>query len=197
MGNIRYKGGNYTRETRSSYVQVEPLSVTENGTYTAPEGTAYNPIEVNIESGNNNALFADSVILNHSFSLTKNIVRLNIPEGVLDLYDTINNATVLERVVLPQSFNILRNYAFQGCTNLREVHFLRRDTLTMYSYVFNNCLRLEALYFHSINPPMIMADTFTGCKADANIYVPAESVDAYKSAQYWSERAAYIQAIPE
>ena len=195
MGNIKYKGGNYTKDTRASYVQVEPLSVTENGTYTAPEGTAYNPIEVNIESGNNNALFLDNDV--HTFAVMKNIVRLNIPEGVLNLSDAISNATKLERVVLPQSFNELRNYGFQGCSNLREVHFLRRDTFTMYSYVFYNCLRLEALYFHSINPPTIMADTFTGCKADVNIYVPAESVDAYKSAQYWSERAAYIQAIPE
>lgn len=48
MGNIRYKGGNYTRDTRSSYVQVEPLSVTANGTYTAESGKAYNPISVNV-----------------------------------------------------------------------------------------------------------------------------------------------------
>lgn len=27
MGNIRYKGGNYTKDTRSSYIQVEPLSI--------------------------------------------------------------------------------------------------------------------------------------------------------------------------
>lgn len=48
MGNIRYKGGNYTKDTRSSYVQVEPLSVTANGTYTAENGKAYNPVTVNI-----------------------------------------------------------------------------------------------------------------------------------------------------
>ena len=27
---------------------VEPLSVTANGTYTAPEGTAYSPVTVNV-----------------------------------------------------------------------------------------------------------------------------------------------------
>lgn len=48
MGNIRYKGGNYTKDTKSSYVQVEPLSVTANGTYTAENGKAYNPVTVNI-----------------------------------------------------------------------------------------------------------------------------------------------------
>lgn len=32
-------------------IEVEPLSVTENGTYTAPRGTAYSPVTVNVASG--------------------------------------------------------------------------------------------------------------------------------------------------
>lgn len=54
MGNIRYKGSNYTKDTRASYVQVEPLSVTENGTYTAESGKAYNPVSVNVEPPKSN-----------------------------------------------------------------------------------------------------------------------------------------------
>lgn len=33
------------------YVTVEPLTVTENDTYTAPEGKAYSPVTVNVSSG--------------------------------------------------------------------------------------------------------------------------------------------------
>jgi hypothetical protein len=32
-------------------IEVEPLSVTVNGTYTAPEGKAYSPVTVNVASG--------------------------------------------------------------------------------------------------------------------------------------------------
>lgn len=32
-------------------INVEPLSVTQNGTYTAPSGTAYSPVTVNVASG--------------------------------------------------------------------------------------------------------------------------------------------------
>ena len=32
-------------------INVEPLSVTQNGTYTAPSGTAYSPVTVNVSSG--------------------------------------------------------------------------------------------------------------------------------------------------
>ena len=31
-------------------IEVEPLSVTQNGTYTAPDGTAYSPVTVNVSS---------------------------------------------------------------------------------------------------------------------------------------------------
>ena len=33
-----------------SSIDIQPLNVTENGTYTAPEGTAYSPVEVNVAS---------------------------------------------------------------------------------------------------------------------------------------------------
>ena len=32
-------------------IDVEPLSVTTNGTYTAPTGTAYSPVTVNVSGG--------------------------------------------------------------------------------------------------------------------------------------------------
>lgn len=38
-----------------SSVTVQPLSVTENGTYTAPSGTAYSPVSVNVSSGGGSA----------------------------------------------------------------------------------------------------------------------------------------------
>lgn len=38
-----------TGET-SGDVTVRPLSVVENGTYTAPAGSAYNPVDVNVEA---------------------------------------------------------------------------------------------------------------------------------------------------
>lgn len=38
-----------------SGVNVQPLDVTENGTYTAPEGVAYSPVNVNVQGGGGEA----------------------------------------------------------------------------------------------------------------------------------------------
>lgn len=40
-------------------VNVEPLTVTEGGTYTAPEGTAYSPVTVNVSGGGQYAWFGE------------------------------------------------------------------------------------------------------------------------------------------
>lgn len=69
-------------------------------------------------------------------------------------------------------------------------------TLNQSPYVFDGNTSCASLTIHAATPPEIGEDTITGLKADCIIYVPAASVDAYKAAQYWSERADYIQAIP-
>lgn len=61
------------------------------------------------------------------------------------------------------------------------------------SFVGNN--HLTSITCLATTPPRIETSTFQGVPADCAIYVPAESVNAYKTANYWSAMAAYIQAI--
>ena len=111
------------------------------------------------------------------------------------------------------------NSMFSGCTGLTTAPSLPATTLAEYCYsnMFNGCTAITlhdvatlnnsqntfqsntscaSLTIHADTPPTIGSSTITGLKADCIIYVPAASVDAYKAAQYWSARSAYIQAIP-
>ena len=47
-----------------STVGVEPLSVTDNGTYTAPTGTAYSPVTVNVSGGGGGGTVAEQKQIN-------------------------------------------------------------------------------------------------------------------------------------
>ena len=82
---------------------------------------------------------------------------------------------------------------FDGCTGITS-----HDVATLNNSLntFQNNTSCASLTIHAETPPTIGNGTITGLKADCIIYVPAASVDAYKAAQYWSARAAYIQAIP-
>lgn len=83
----------------------------------------------------------------------------------------IDNADKLTTITLPASITELKGYAIANCNNL-------------------NPLTCKA-----VNPPTILSYTFTNTKSNCIIQVPAESVDAYKAAPYWKERARYIQAL--
>lgn len=81
-----------TGET-SGDVTVRPLSVAENGTYTAPSGTAYSPVDVNVEAG----LTAEalSVVANGTYTAPSGKaytpVNVNVPVGA-----TTQSLTVTE-----------------------------------------------------------------------------------------------------
>lgn len=62
--------------------------------------------------------------------------------------------------------------------------------------VFYQCSAMQSLTCLATTPPTCTASSLTGLASACNIYVPADSVAAYKAATRWSARASYIQAIP-
>lgn len=57
----------------TTQIEVEPLSVTTNGTYTAPTGKAYSPVTVNVSGGTVNVATttwsnSDNTATSHTFS---------------------------------------------------------------------------------------------------------------------------------
>ena len=82
---------------------------------------------------------------------------------------------------------------FSGCSSLRTVYL--PDTITEISnYSFERDSNLT-LYIRAITPPTVLDSAFASATVSA-IYVPAESVDTYKTASGWSTYASVIQAIP-
>lgn len=60
---------------------------------------------------------------------------------------------------------------------------------------FNYCTRLKSVTCLATTPPTLGSGAFE-ITAECPIYVPAESVDAYKAASGWSAYTSRIQAIP-
>ena len=72
------------------------------------------------------------------------------------------------------------------------------DSITSISEkAFIECLVLKSVVSKATKPPSIQEDTFTGVPSGCVFKVPAESVEAYKAAPYWSSYAKKIVAIEE
>lgn len=112
------------------------------------------------------------IIYTSSFQNLTSLVSLVIPEGVTDLYPD----------------------AFAGCSSLKTI-IVPSTMLNMHSGCFDNCFVCESITLHAVTPPTLSYPIFANNENIA-IYVPAESVDVYKSAIYWSGYSSRIFAIP-
>lgn len=145
-----------------------------------------------------------------------NITDLVIPDGTTRIRSSLfMYNTTIETLYVPSSVDRIDMMAFWECTNLTSVEFEEGITV-IGSDAFRNCTGLTSV---TIPASVTIFDAFTGCSSltditflsetppelgqysldgtnDCPIYVPDESVDAYKTANNWTRYASRIQAKP-
>ncbi len=77
------------------------------------------------------------------------------------------------------------SYAFNGCS-LKAVD-LPGSLTSIGDYAFSACTDIETLTVRAEEPPTIYENTFLIVSKSIPVYVPDNSVDAYKAADYWEE----------
>lgn len=97
-------------------------------------------------------------------------------------------------VEIPDSVQLLGEDAFYGCT-LLEYATIGTGIITINTGAFGACTSLAILTVEATTPPALDGDLFPDLVFNGTIYVPAESVNAYKTASNWSNHASKIQAI--
>ena len=99
----------------------------------------------------------------------------------------------LVAVAIPNSVEIIGEYAFSQCRALRSVNIPSRVT-TIESYAFSYCKSLTSVTTEIVEPLSLPSDVFFKASvANATLYVPAESVEAYKNADQWKD---FGQVLP-
>ena len=108
------------------------------------------------------------------------------------------NCSRLTSVNIPNSVETIYSYAFANCSSLTNIEIPSSVTFIGYR-VFNYCSGLLSITVNSSTPPEL--DSFGGYDVfgytnNCPIYVPATSVNTFKSAPGWSNYASRIQPIP-
>lgn len=140
---------------------------------------------------------SDSVttIGNNAFNNDPLLKEITFPNSVTSMgVRMFFNSSGLTSVTLSENITTLPEYTFYGCSILQSVTVPAKVS-SLGESVFSNCSGLTGVTFLSTTPPTITTASF-GLPNTFTIYVPANRVNAYKSANVWSTYASRIQAIP-
>ena len=156
------------------------------------------------------------IIDDNAFSGCTRLVDFSVPMSVVSINDNAFRGCIqLNKIMLPNSLTTLGSYAFSGCKNFPSINipqyitiiptgcfydcdgmtdiYLPENVRLIQSKAFGECGGLVNFTCYATEPPAIYSDTFSGMNEQLKIYVPSESVNAYKTA--WSAYANNIVAI--
>ena len=128
-----------------------------------------------------------------AFSGCESLKSVTIPDGVTNIYNqAFQYCTGLTSITIPNSVTTIESAMFQYCTSLTSVTI--PDSVTeIKNLTFYECSNLTSVYCKATTPPALgFNNVFVNNGSGRKIYVPVGSVEAYKSAKYWSEYKSAI-----
>ena len=135
-------------------------------------------------------IFYDKFI---SFACKCGATEYIIPNGVTKIGDyAFFDCDSLTSVTIPDSVTTIGDYAFYDCDSLTSIT-IPDSVTTIGTEAFYSCDSLTSVYCKATTPPAGGSWMFNNNASGRKIYVPTESVQAYKSASYWSDYADTIE----
>ena len=129
-----------------------------------------------------------------AFYQCSNLTSISLPDGISTIANyAFADCSSLTEIVLPKQLTTIEHNAFNSCSSLLEI-ILPESLSSIGEFAFANCSGLTNISVLPKTPPTggrLMFDSTNNCP----IYVPTESIEAYMSAQYWSDYASRILPV--
>lgn len=118
-----------------------------------------------------------------------------IPSGVRSIENSVFSFCIgLTSIDIPSSVTSIGSQAFFGCTALTYIDIPNSMT-SVGDNAFYDCTSLVSITCRATNTPELGSDVFPNENKSIPLYVPAQSISLYQSANGWNE-FTNIQAIP-
>ena len=131
-----------------------------------------------------------------AFAECSSLTSINIPNSVTTIEEyAFWICTSLTSINIPNSVTSIDNYAFAECSSLTSCT-IGSGVTSIGDSAFYICSSLTRLTCLALTPPTLANVNAFSDTNNCPIYVPASSVETYKSASGWSSYASRITAIP-
>lgn len=124
----------------------------------------------------------------------RQLTEFTLPQ-ISDLKINVSDCPLLKRVVIPEGCTKLSAAISSGSDSIQHVEFPSTLTYIYGTTPFHANRSTFILVCKAVTPPQV--DNFGYMFTNPTIYVPDESVNAYKSADKWSDLSSYIRPLSE
>jgi hypothetical protein len=151
-----------------------------------------------------------------AFYYCDNLTSITIPNGVTSIsYRAFQGCSGLTSIVIPNSVTSIGIMAFSECGSLTSINIpsgvtsigdnafeecrsltsvtISDSVTSIGSQAFFYCTSLTSVTVEATTPPTLGSNVFRNTSSNLVIYVPSQSLEAYKNA--WAEYASRIQPI--
>ena len=137
--------------------------------------TDYTKGASNVTASNvSRSAFAGSNLTSVTFGSNTTTVGASAFEGCLSLRNVYGEDS---------GWISVQNNTFKNCPMLKNIYLPSTVTMLL-NNVVDGCTSLEAIWCYATTPPSVTASTFTNMAANVTLYVPYESLSAYKSSSW-------------
>ena len=124
------------------------------------------------------------------------ITKLEIPSGIRTINDcAFYSNTSLTSVFIPDNVTTIGKFAFSNCNHIVTVE-IGTGIQSIGANAFEWCSALESITILATTPPSISTNSFSQTN-NCPIYVPEDSVEAYKTAWPYYASRIFPQASPD
>jgi len=130
------------------------------------------------------------------------LTSVSIPNSVTVIGSSaFSGCSSLTSIDIPNNVTTIGALAFAGCVNLTSITIPSKVTKFGAYYIaaeiaeskcFYGCKALKEVHIKNPNPPAILEDTFS-VYADATLYVPIGSKEAYQNHSIWGKFGTIIE----
>ena len=146
-----------------------------------------------------NRLSLTSIILPNSITSIRrrtfrgcsSLSSITIPDSVTSIGGgAFEGCSSLSNVIIPDGVTSIGAWAFRGCSSLKSIT-IPNSVTSIGDDAFSDCESLKEIYCQPTTPPECneVLEAFEFNAKGRKIYVPRQSVEAYKSAEGWKEYA--------
>lgn len=177
--------------TTNGYAYRGDVVIPEKVTY---NGSEYKVIGIGQDAFANSGYRLTSVTIpntvtyidKHAFNKCTALTSIEIPNSVtrMEMY-VFYGCSSLSSIKLSNSLETINYGLFYGCSDLKSIT-IPSSVTSIGREAFNGCYNLKEIYCEAKEVPEVYYETFNGFRKNlATLYVPATSLEAYKSATYF------------